>query len=735
LRCERSDSLASGDSYPSITLNVDVASNAPDSVTNTVTVTGGDLDKSDNTKDDLTNITLIPKLAVTKSADAASVSAGTSIGFTVVVSNSSDANTGTATSATLTDNLPAGTGIDWSISPAYAGPGTCSVDGSVGSEVLNCSFGDLAAGASASVHVTSGTSSASCSTYNNSGTAAATNHGNVTSTQASTTVQCPSLTVTKTEDAATVNAGQTMGFNIVVSNSNAAGTGTATAVTLSDSLPAGTGVDWSINPAYAGPGTCSIDGAVGSEVLNCSFGDMAPGASITVEVESATGYSSCGTYANTATASSSNHANTSDNGSITVQCPALTMTKTEGAALVNTGSQISFTIQVNNSNVAGTGTATNVELADTLPSGTGVSWSIDASSSYSGTCDINSGVLECAFGDMAPGGSNKVVVVSNTTGASCGPYANTATLTADNHPNVEDGATTTVQCPDLTMTKTADSASVQPGNDIGFTITVQNSNAAGTVAATAVTLEDPLPAGPGVSWSLTPGYSGTCSIDPPGQTLNCNFGTLDPGESATVHVTSDTTEQSCDTFSNTATVTSTNHESIEASDAITVACGALVVIGSSGIVDEDGLNIYEVRNQMATIRNNVANGTVTYRYSLPATELFENGFPATLRFRIRYRDPDNTTHVQVLLKSTGVGADGRETLYAFDSDGPDSGGVAAPANGPFNQTVDRSFTLPGPHVLHGRYGYYLEVIITKTGSSPIDAGFIGCAISTQPINP
>jgi hypothetical protein len=39
--CTRTDSLATGKSYPAITVTVNVAANAPSQVTNTVTVSGG----------------------------------------------------------------------------------------------------------------------------------------------------------------------------------------------------------------------------------------------------------------------------------------------------------------------------------------------------------------------------------------------------------------------------------------------------------------------------------------------------------------------------------------------------------------------------------------------------------------------------------------------------------------------------------------------------------------------
>jgi uncharacterized repeat protein (TIGR01451 family) len=116
-----------------------------------------------------------PSLSVTKTADAPTVTVGATIGFTVTATNSSAAGTGTAAGITLSDPLPAGTGIDWSVSPAYSGPGTCSVTGAVGSQALGCTITTLAAGASASVHVSSATTSGSTGTYNNTATVSAVN--------------------------------------------------------------------------------------------------------------------------------------------------------------------------------------------------------------------------------------------------------------------------------------------------------------------------------------------------------------------------------------------------------------------------------------------------------------------------------------------------------------------------------------------------------------------------------
>jgi YVTN family beta-propeller protein len=109
------------------------------------------------------------------------------------------------------------------------------------------------------------------------------------------------LNVTSTPDAATTNAGAPIGITITVSN---AGPGVADNVALNDPLPAGTGVSWSISPAYSGPGTCSIAGAVGSQVLACSFGTLESGANTSLHIASAS--AGAGTYVNAVTATVNN---------------------------------------------------------------------------------------------------------------------------------------------------------------------------------------------------------------------------------------------------------------------------------------------------------------------------------------------------------------------------------------------------------------------------------------------
>jgi uncharacterized repeat protein (TIGR01451 family) len=135
----------------------------------------------------------------------------------------------------------------------------------------------------------------------------------------------------------------------------------------------------------------------------------------------------------------------------------------------------------------------------------------------------------------------------------------------------------------LSVAKTADSATVAAGSALGFTVTTANSSAAGTGTATGVTLSDPLPAGAGISWSISPAYSGpeACSITGAtgSQTLGCSFGSFPPGAAASVHVASGTSPASCKGYANTATLTANGVAAMQSSATAMVQCPALTISG------------------------------------------------------------------------------------------------------------------------------------------------------------
>ena len=130
------------------------------------------------------------------------------------------------------------------------------------------------------------------------------------------------LTLTKTTDNATINAGDPIGFTITTAST---GNGNATSVFLTDFLgflPS--------NPTWTettGNTACSFDGPT----LNCIFGMIPSGApSITVHVTAPTTQQDCGTVTNTATILFGEEQSLTDDASVTIEgptCPTPTPTE------------------------------------------------------------------------------------------------------------------------------------------------------------------------------------------------------------------------------------------------------------------------------------------------------------------------------------------------------------------------------------------------------------------------
>src|SRR5690606_24813626 len=143
---------------------------------------------------------------------------------------------------------------------------------------------------------------------------------------------------------------------------------------LNDPLPAGDGVDWSIESQSGGAG-CAIAGDPGAQVLTCGPIDLEDGDSFSVHVVSGTQPSGdeCegGVLNNTATADASNDDPVQATDTVEVLCPGVNLNKFEDAPIVDLGDQVGFTISVTN---AGPGVAFDVEVTDDLPAG--FDWSV-----------------------------------------------------------------------------------------------------------------------------------------------------------------------------------------------------------------------------------------------------------------------------------------------------------------------------------------------------------------------
>jgi uncharacterized repeat protein (TIGR01451 family)/fimbrial isopeptide formation D2 family protein len=508
----------------SVVIHVSGVTDAADcgDLPNTVTVSASNEPASatSNNTASATVVVFCPDVTVVKSADNSPINAGDTAAFTITVTN---LGPGTAYEVHVEDALPAG--VTWAIDPAVPG---CAI----AAGTLSCDFSPILDDASIVIHVSGVTDAADCGNLPNTVTVSAVNEpasaaGNNTD-DATIVVNCPDVAVEKTADVTPISAGENAAFTITVSN---IGAGTATNVTLNDTLPGG--VAWAVSAVFknnlAIPNPCTIV----ATSLTCSFGDMAPGDVIAIHVGGETDADDCGTLHNEVTIGADNEpagagGNNSDDADIVVNCPDLLITKTaDHTAPVVAGNEIGFVITITNN---GAGTAFDVTASDTLPAG--FSWSI---ASQSGGWTLAGNDLSFGPQDLASGASATVHVVSDTDFEDCGSVPNTAFLfqviNEQEVPagNEEDSASEAVRCPEIDLTKSSDDADgiVDIGQTVTFTILA--SVAEGPVTNAVIT--DVLPAGQTyVAGSQTSNPAATFSQS--GQTLTWTYPSLNNGDPA-----------------------------------------------------------------------------------------------------------------------------------------------------------------------------------------------------------
>lgn len=214
------------------------------------------------------------------------------------------------------------------------------------------------------------------------------------------------------------------------------GTQTATGVTLSDALPVSVNVD----SVVASQGSCN-----GTAVVSCALGDLASGASATVQITVTPTVT--GTLNNSVSVSSIesdvNLVNNNANSSVLVQVPAITtdvaVTMSGTPGTLRRLENVTYTINVSN---IGPNNASNVTLTDTIPSG----FRIVSSSSAQGNC-YGTSTVTCLFNTLASGASATATIVMQA--RSRGTYTNVANVTTttrdSNSANNKASVTTTVK--------------------------------------------------------------------------------------------------------------------------------------------------------------------------------------------------------------------------------------------------------------------------------------------------
>lgn len=567
---------------------------------------------------DLPTVSLVKTTGAAGNPDSAPVQVGQSFTWRVVVTNTSA--TAGATALRVRDTLPR----DWTYT---TGSSSFSAGGAVEPTVTSQASGDeldwattipLAAGASTTLTFAARPKVASAASI---GTGAGNPHINTASATvrstagspadadgpfaaapdtASAILSTPTLTIAKTPDAGSANAGSTVNFHVIVRNTGAVD---ASDVVVTDTLPAST--TYTAGAATAAPAAGFSETSASATTVVWRIAALAAGAQVDLTIPVATDPSSAaGTnLVNRAEAiAAETPAPVSDNGNVVLTTSAdLVASKSALPSPATAGDPLTYTLGVHND---GPSDAHGVVLHDVLPS------TVTFLSASAG-CTEAGGTVDCAVGDLADGADATATITVTVNSGVTTNADNTVTVSATTSDPAPANNTATSAVPvgtnyDLSVVKTALATNVLNGANATFRIVVRN---AGPSTAAAVTITDPLPAG--VAY-----VSDDRGCAEAGGTVTCMVGAMAPGGTETIDVL--VTGIATGVQTNTATVSATGSPAADRDH--------LNDAGTASITVDPAADLALVKRGPATV---AAGGLATY-----ALEVTNNG-------------PDDATGVQI----------------------------------------------------------------------------------------
>ncbi|MET3027961.1 gliding motility-associated C-terminal domain-containing protein [Flavobacterium sp. UW10123] len=531
------------ESSESETLQINAIVNPTGDYTNIAEVTNSDTPDPDSTpnngvptEDDYGTATTTPipqssDLSLTKTVNNATPLVGSLVTFEVVVTNNGPQDN---FGVQVTDILPSG----------YTFTGSTISTGTYDNTTGIWTVGNLVTGDSETLQIVAQVNPSGIYTNTAEVTAAnlpdpdsTPNNGITTEDDYAevTTVPVPTsadLSLTKTVSNPTPLVGSLVTFSIQVTNS---GPQEANGVMVTDLLPSGyTYVSYSATTGTYDPATGLWD-----------VGNMPVSDSYTLQITASV--NAIGNYTNSAeiSASSQPDPDSTPNNGITTEddyaeasttptatSADLSLTKTVNNTAPVVGSQVIFSLQVNN---AGPQATDNVTITDLLPSGyTFVSYNTTA-----GSYDAVTGLW--TVGSMPVSSSHTLQITALVNAA--GNYTNSAEVTASSQPDpdstpnngitteddyAEVSTTPIPQLSDLSLTKTVNNITPLVGSHVTFTIVVANN---GPQDNTGVQITDLLPSG--YTYSSFTVSTGTYNST----TGAWNIGNLANGESETLQIT------------------------------------------------------------------------------------------------------------------------------------------------------------------------------------------------------
>jgi uncharacterized repeat protein (TIGR01451 family) len=416
-----------------------------------------------------------PDMTFSKTANVNNADPSDTIIYTLTYENT---GSGVATDVVVTDTIPVGVSYS-SSSPPYSSESGGTYTWNIGA-VAGFGGGSITLTVTVDVGVADGTLLHNTATLDYDD--ANGNPYTQLTDYADVTVTAPKMTFTKSADVEDADPGDTIVYTLYYENE---GSGQATDVVVTDTISDDT-TYVSSNPGYDSQSGNTYTWNVGS-VAGYGSGSITLTVTVNVGVDDGT------VLTNTATldhddANGNPYPQLDDEAEVTVTAPVMTFSKVADVTSADPGDTIVYTISYNND---GSGIATDVVVIDTIDEDTTFVSSDPTYDSESGdTYTFNIGTVD------AYSGGTVTITVTVDAGVSDGALLrNSATMDYDDandnpYPQMSDYADVYVTAPVLGITKTADVADADPGDEITYTIEFSNT---GSGNATDVWINDTIP--------------------------------------------------------------------------------------------------------------------------------------------------------------------------------------------------------------------------------------------------
>jgi uncharacterized repeat protein (TIGR01451 family) len=565
--------LALGESK-TFTVNVDIASTASGSLTNTATVSppagATDPQLADNTASDTDPLVRTTNLKVDKSNGVNNLVPGELATYTLTITNSGPA---AVEFASVTDQLPAS--LEY-----LSSTGGMSYD--IGTNRLRGITPALAVGETYSFQVTAIVKPDATGSATNTATVTPppgvidSDPGDDSDADSDPLVPTVNLKIIKTNSVTSLVPGSQTTYTITVTNN---GPSSVTGAMVVDVLPSGT-------TFVSASGEAGYFSATNS--VRASLGTLATGNSESFTVTLLVGATATGSIANTATVTpptgvveSDNIDNASTDTDPVALSADLRVIKGNGLNSLTPGMQTTYTISVFND---GPSTITGASIVDVLPAGL-------TFVSATGGATQSGGTVSRTSGTIAMGGSESFTVTVLVGAGVTGSIANTATVSPPNgvtDPDASDNASTDTDpialSADLRIIKGNGLNSLTPGMQTTYTISVFND---GPSTITGASIVDVLPAG------LT-FVSATGGATQSGGTVSRTTGTIAMGGSESFTVTVLVGAGVTGSIANTATVSPPNGVTDpDASDNASTDTDPIPTEADLSITKSDGSGVYQ----------------------------------------------------------------------------------------------------------------------------------------------